>query len=73
MNKIIGSIGSNFRRESTTAESNGLNVDAIQSPRASCSAMIQLPFRYNNISHVEASHYLLNQFYDILNGDLKRY
>jgi len=56
-----------FRHESTTVD------DVIQSPRASGSSMTQLQFRYNNIRHVEASQYFLNQFYDILYADFESY
>jgi len=56
-----------FRHESTTVD------DVIRSPRASGSSITQFPFRYNNISHIEDSHYFLNHFYDILYGDFESY
>ncbi|CAI8598402.1 unnamed protein product [Vicia faba] len=62
-----------FRHENTAAESDALNVHALQSPYASGSSGIQLPFSISNSSHVEASHYLGNQFSDILNGDFVKY
>ncbi|XP_058749608.1 uncharacterized protein LOC131622584 [Vicia villosa] len=62
-----------FRHENTTAESDALNVHALQSPYASGSSKIQFPFSISNSSHVEASHYLGNQFSDIFNGDFVKY
>ncbi|CAK8567544.1 unnamed protein product [Lathyrus sativus] len=62
-----------FRHENTTAESDALNVHALQSPYASGSSEIEFPFSISNSSHVEASDYLGNQFSDIFNGDFLKY
>ncbi|XP_045816071.1 uncharacterized protein LOC123909295 [Trifolium pratense] len=51
-----------FRNESATSESVALNVHALQSPCASGSSVLQFPFKFNNISHV-----------DILYGDFESY
>ncbi|KAI5405653.1 hypothetical protein KIW84_052424 [Lathyrus oleraceus] len=61
------------RHENTTAESDALNLHALQSPYASGSSEIQFPFSISNSSHVEASHYIGNQFSDIFNGDFVKY
>lgn len=62
-----------FRHENTAAESGALNFHALQSPYAFGSSEIQFPFSISNSSHVEASHYLGNQFSDIFNGDFVKY
>ncbi|XP_045816060.1 uncharacterized protein LOC123909287 [Trifolium pratense] len=63
----------NVRHESTTSESVALNVHALQSPCASGSSVLQFPFKFDDISHDEASNYLLNQCFDILYGDFESY